>query len=141
MNPSPRVKAFFDQFERASETLDLEVISSEYADSFMFAGPDGARVIEKQKLLASLPQRRDFFKSAGHQWTKIVSLDETKLDDHYVMVRVQFLMSFEKVPGQRIETETESTAILYIQDGAPRIVFHLESEDLKQALTARGLLP
>ncbi len=140
MNPSPRVKAFFEQYEHASETLDLDVISTEYADSFMFAGPNGARVIEKQKLLAALPQRRQFFKSVGHQWTRVVGLDETWLDDHYVLVRVQFLMRFEKAAGHPVDFETESTSILYIQDGAPRIVFHLESEDVQQALQARGLL-
>lgn len=140
MKPSPIVKAFFDQFERASETLDLDLIATEYADSFMFAGPNGARVIEKQNLLAALPQRREFFKSAGHQRTRIVSLDETKIDDHYVLVRVQFLMRFEKAAGHPVDVETESTSILYIQDGATRIVFHLESEDVQQVLQARGLL-
>ncbi len=141
MNPGPLVKSFFDRFERAGESLDLDVIASEYADSFMFAGPDGVRVVEKQKLLAALPQRQAFFKAAGHQSTRIISLDETRLDDHYVMVRVQFLMRFERAGGRPIDVRTGSTSILYIEDGAARIVFHLEHEDLSQALQEWGLLP
>ncbi len=97
-------------------------------------------MIEKQNLLAALPQRRQSFKSAGHQWTRVVRLRETWLVDHYVMVRVRFLMGFEKAAGHPVDFETESTSILYIQDGTPRIVFHLESEDVQQALQARGLL-
>jgi hypothetical protein len=55
---SPLVRVFFEQYEHTGETLDLDVIGTEYAASFMFAGPSGARVIEKQKLLAALAQRR-----------------------------------------------------------------------------------
>ncbi len=140
MNPSPLVKEFFDRFERASEKLDLDVIASEYADSFMFAGPNGARVIQRQQLLAALPQRQQFFKSVGHQWTRIVSLDETRMDDHYVMVRAEFLMRFQKPSAQPIDAKLDSTFILNGQGDTLVIVFHLEHEDLQQALQVRGLL-
>ncbi|HKG54598.1 MAG TPA: DUF4440 domain-containing protein, partial [Anaerolineales bacterium] len=54
------IKEFFEQVEQASNTLDLELIDSQFADQFIFADPNGTRVIEKQKFLAFLPQRKEF---------------------------------------------------------------------------------
>ncbi len=140
MNPSPSVKAFFDQYQLAGETLDLDHIALQYADSFMFAGPDGARVIETQKLLATLPQRQTLFKSLGHQWTRVLSLDETALDANHVVVQAEFLMRFKRPPDEVLDAQVTSSCILHVQDNAPRILFHLELEDVQQALKDRGWL-
>jgi hypothetical protein len=140
MKPSLPVQEFFKQIERSSDTLDLELIASLYADSFMFADPNGARVIEKQKFLAALPKRQEFFKALGHQSTKVLSLDETGLDDHYVMVHAYFVMRFEKASVPPIDAQVDSTYILHLKDDSPKIVFHLESEEVQQALQARGVL-
>ena len=135
------VRVFFEELEKGNNLLDLDVIATQYEDMFMFANPDGTRAIEKQKFLAVLPKRREFFQSLGHQSTKIISLEETQLDEHYVMVRVHFLMHFELEPKKPKEIEVGSIYILYIKDGSPRIVMHIEHEDLQKAMQARELLP
>ena len=137
----PIIKEFFEQYEDSSAALDLERIGSQYADRFMFADPSGTRVIEKQAFLSALPRRQAFFKAVGHQATRVQSLDETALDEHYVMVRARFAMRFEPVSAPPTDAQLDSTFIFYLQDGAPVIVFHIEHEDLQQALQARGLWP
>jgi hypothetical protein len=107
----------------------------------MFAGPDGARVAEKQAVLASIPKGQELFTTLGHKSTTVVSSSETRLDEHYVMVRAQFVWRFEKASAHAIDVEVDSTFILYIKDGVPKIVFQQEHEDFQQALRARGLLP
>ncbi len=97
-------------------------------------------MVEKQKFLAFLPQRQEFFKSIGHQSTKILSLEETPIDDQYTMVKAHFLMQFQKTPGQTIEAKIDSTYILFMKGDTPKIVMHIEHEDLKEAMQARGLL-
>jgi hypothetical protein len=133
------VREFFDQYERSRTTLDLGLIDSQYPDSFMFAGPDGARVAEKRAVLAGLSKGQELFKALGHKSTALVSLTETRLDEHYAMVRARFVWRFEKV--QPIDVEVDSTFILYIKDGGATIVFQHEHEDFQQALRARGVLP
>ena len=135
------VKEFFEQYELSRNTLDLGLIASQYPDSFMWADPNGARVVEKQAVLASLPGGREFLKALGHKFTKVLSLDEIGLDDRYLLVRVQFLWRFEKASAQPIEIKLDCTFILYINDGSPKIVFQHEREDFKQVLRARGVLP
>jgi ketosteroid isomerase-like protein len=140
MQSDNRIKKFFEGVEQASNTLDLNLIDSQYADQFIFADPNGTRVVEKQKFLAFLPQRQDFFKSIGHQSTKVLSLDETKLDDQYTMVKAHFVMTFQKSSGQSIEAKVASTYFLFMKGDSPKIVMHMEHEDLKEAMQSRGIL-
>lgn len=142
MNATTRVvQEFFDQYARSRNVLDIDLIASQYPDSFVFAGPNGARCAEKPAVLAAFPRGQEFLKAVGHTSTKVVSLDETRLDPHYVLARVQFLWRFEQAPAQPIDVEVDSTFILYINDGAPTIVFQHEREDFQEALRARGVLP
>ena len=138
---SPVVREFFERYERSRNTFDLEVIDSQYPDAFIMAGPDGARVAEKQAALAGLPKGQALFKSLGHTSTTLVSLDETRLDEYYAMARARFVWHFEKAPAPPIDVDVDSTFILYIRDGVAKIVFQHEHEDFLQALRARGVLP
>ena len=140
MKTDNRIKKFFEGVEQASNTLDLNLIDSQFADQFIFADPNGTRVVEKQKFLAFLPQRQEFFKSIGHQSTKVLSLDETQLDDQYTMVKAHFLMKFKKAQGQMVETKIDSTYFLFMKGDSPKIVMHMEHEDVREAMQARGLL-
>lgn len=106
----------------------------------MLAGPNGVRVTEKPTVLAGLSKGQELFKTLGHSTTKLVALNETRLDEHYAMVRAQFVWRFEKASGP-IDVDVHSTFILYIKDGVPRIVFQHEHEDFQQALRTRGVLP
>ena len=136
---SPVVREFFEQYELSRNTFDLGLIDSQYPDSFMFAGPNGVRVVEKPAVLAGLSKGQELFKALGHSTTKLVSLNETRLDEHYVMVRAQFVWRFEKA-GAPIDVDVDSSFILHIKDGAPRIVFQHEHEDFQQALRTRGVV-
>jgi len=135
-----KLNLFFEGIEKAGNSLDLELINSQFADQFLFADPYGTRVIEKQKFLTALPKRLEFFKSLGHQSTKILALDETQLDDQYTMVKAHFLMQFRKSSGEIIEAKVDSTYFLFMKGDSPKIIMHMEHEDLKEAMQKRGLL-
>ena len=141
MKTDNRIQKFFEGVEQVGNTLDLELIDAQFADQFIFADPHGTRVVEKQKFLAFLPQRQEFFKSMGHQSTKVLSLDETQLDDQYTMVKAYFLMQFKKASGEIVEAQLASTYFLFMKGETPKIVMHMEYEDLKEAMQARGILP
>jgi hypothetical protein len=67
--------------------------------------------------------------------------DSFMLDEHYVLVRALFAWQFQRVPAARIDVRVDSTFILYIDQGVPKIVFQHEHEDFRQALQASGILP
>ncbi len=140
MTSDNRIQKFFEGVEQASNTLDLSLIDTQFADQFIFADPYGTRVVEKQKFLAFLPQRQELFKSIGHQSTKVLSLEEIPIDEQYMMVKAHFLMKFQQASKDAVEINLNSTYILFMKGDAPKIVMHIEPEDVKEAMQARGLL-
>jgi hypothetical protein len=136
------VKKFFEDFERASNTFERDLLALHFSDPFMAAGPDGGiQVVNKDDFLVGIAKRQAFFQSIGFQFVKILPLDETRLDDHYVMVKVHSHMRFEKNPGQPVDLKDSSTYILFIKDDSPRIVFYTTHENLMKIMQDRGLLP
>jgi hypothetical protein len=107
----------------------------------MFAGPDGARVAEKQAVLAGFPKALELLKTVGHTSATLASLNETRVDEYYAMVRAQLVWRFQKAAAPAIDVRVDSAFILYIKDGVPRIVFQHEHEDVWQALRTHGVLP
>ncbi len=140
MNHAASIKAFFEGVEQASNTLDLSLIDSQFADQFIFADPNGTRIIEKQKFLPALPKRQEFFKSLGHLSTKVLGLEETPIDDQYTIIKAHFLMQFQKASEPISEARIDSTYILFLKETSPKIVMQIEHEDLQQAMKDRGLL-
>jgi hypothetical protein len=138
---TPVVQEFFNRYAKSRSVLDIDAIASQYPDSFMFAGPSGARVAEKSALLAAFPKGQEFLKTLGHQSTTVVSLSETRIDEHYVLVRALFAWRFQRASPQPTDVKVESTFILYIDQGAPKIAFQHEHDDFQQALRASGVLP
>ena len=138
---TPVVQEFFDQYARSRTEMDVDRIASQYADSFMMAGPSGARTAEKSAILAAFASGQTFLKASGNESTGVVSLEETRLDQQYVLVRAQFVWRFAKEPAQPKDVTINSTLVLYSGSGAPMIVFQHEREDFQQALRASGVLP
>jgi hypothetical protein len=135
------VRKFFEDYESGIIGPDLELLASRYSDSFMFASPQGVQPIKKDDFLKVLPKRQGFFKTVGLTSSKIQALEETRLDDNYVMVKAYWNMRFEKDPEQPIVDETAATYILYQQESLLQIVFQLDHQDLMKRVQDLGLLP
>jgi hypothetical protein len=139
--PSSVVRQFFDTYARSRTAFDIDAIALQYADAFMFAGPDGARVVDKPSVLAAAPKGQEWLKSLGHTSTDVLTLDESGLDRHYVLVHARFAWRFQKTSAEPRDVKVDSTFILYMDQGAPQIVFQHEPVDFQQALRASGVLP
>ncbi len=135
------IEEFLHAHLDAGNALDIDTIGKVYNDPFMFAGPSGVRVIPIQPFLAALPARRGFFDSIGQRGTELVSFEETVLDENYVLVQAHLKMRFQQGDARPVEALLDSTFVLFDEGGSPRIVFHLESEDVAQAMRDRGILP
>jgi hypothetical protein len=134
------IEQFLRAYLDAGNALDLEAIGKVYHDPFMFAGPAGVRVVPVQPFLSALPKRRAFFDSVGQRGTQLVSFNETILDDRYALVEAKLRMRFEPGDREPVEALLGSTFVLFDDGATRRIVFHLESEGVEQALRDRGIL-
>ena len=135
------VRKFFEDYERSMQTANSELLAGQYGDAFIFAGPQGVQAIPKDDFLKALPQREGFFKAIGLASSTIQTLEETQLDDNYVMVKTDWKLRFEKDAGRSIVDEISATYVLYRQADRLRIVFQLDHQDLLKRVQALGLVP
>lgn len=129
-----RVKIFFDKFEHARNSSNVELIAGCYSDSFMFCGNNGVQVVEKDDFMSLLPKRQAAFKSAGLLSSKINSLKELSLDENYYLVTVYWKMDIEKDRRGTEEIEASATFILAEQNSSFKIVLQLDHQDLMKRI-------
>lgn len=130
----PEVLAFFEEFERAGNTDDVESTRRQFADVFLNADPHGTNAIPRTLLVDSLPQRRQLFASIGLRNTRLSGISQTTLDDHYLLATTQWLA--ELVDGD--ELELSSTFLLHRTEGSLRIVLYLNHLDIIATIRARS---
>jgi hypothetical protein len=58
-----------------------------------------------------------------------------------VLVKAHLKMRFTQGDAEPAEALLDSTFLLFDDGASPRIVFHLESEDVAQAMRDRGIMP
>jgi|SRR5579859_6509691 len=60
------VKKIFEDFERASNTFEGDLLALQFSDPFMAADPDGRiQVAKKDDFIAGISKRQAFFQSIG----------------------------------------------------------------------------
>jgi hypothetical protein len=135
------VTKLFDDYERGIGTPDPELSSDIYENSFVFAVPQGVQVVRKEDLLRALPRRQAYFQSVSLVTSKVRSLEEARLDDHYLMVKAHWDLQFEKGPGRSLVVETSATSILHRRGDRPGIVFQLDHQDLMERVQELDIAP
>jgi ketosteroid isomerase-like protein len=132
-------QAFFKRYEQAISESDDSAIATQYADAFMFGGPQGVLSVRKDDFLKAVPRRREYFASIGLLASKVISMDETSLDPKYLLVKTVWSMTFGKPAGSDQEIRTSATYILErIGDGLV-IVFQIDHQDLTARVKELGL--
>jgi hypothetical protein len=136
------LKAFFEDFERANNTFDTDLLATKVSDPMVGAYPDGnTQVLTKADYLAGIPEQQAYLLSLGFQFLTTVPLEEIPLNDRYTMVKTHGTMRLEQIPGQPIDLIHDATYILFIKDGSPKIVFTLTHEDPMKMAQEHGLFP
>ena len=137
---SERVKAFFDQYESNIGGSDPAAIATQYGESFVFAGPQGAQALKRDDFVKVLPKRQGFFKSVGLRSSRVVALEEASFDDRCVLVKAQWRMQFGSAPAPVSELDLCATYLLQQQPDGLRIVFQLDHDDLTKRVQELGLV-
>jgi len=136
----PTIQAFFEQYAEARTARDVGLIASQYANPYMLADANGSRIVDRATVLAVFPAGLQLLKTLGHLSTNLRSLSDDVVDEHYRIVRAQFLWCFEKPGSPAIEVVIDTVFVVYAKDGAFTIVFQQEREDFRDALRSHGIL-
>ena len=136
----PTMQAFFQAFETSSEAGDAASLAKLYAESFVVAGANGVQVVKASDLAHIIPKRKQMLDAAGCQGAKLVSLNETKLDDRYSMVRTEWRWRLKGGEDASLEITLPSTYIVRRSSEGLQIAFYLAHGDITAVLRERGLL-
>lgn len=117
---------------------DIDRMVAQFADPFMSADSTGVRVVQASEFRAALPKRKQLFAAIGSTGTRLVSVEQTPLDDRYVMVKATWRWEFSRPVEPPIVLP--STYIVRKGGDATQIVFYLTG-DVMSVLRSRGLLP
>lgn len=134
---SDEITNFFEAIERNSASGDIDAMVAQFTDPFMSGDSTGVRMVQASEFRAALPKRKQLFSAIGCTSTKLVSVEETPLDDRYVMAKAVWRWEFPK-PADPIVLP--ATYIIRKSGDGPRIVFYLTG-DVMSVLRSRGLLP
>ena len=136
----PTMRAFFEAFENRSAKGDAASLAKMYSESFMVAGPYGVQVVKASDLEQIIPKRKQILKAARCTDAKLVSLSETRLDDHHSMVRAEWRWQVNCGDSESPEITLPSTYIVRRSSEGLQIVFYLAHGDITAVLRERGLL-
>jgi hypothetical protein len=133
-NFDTEVEDFLKGFEINANVGSAEEIMEQFADVFMAADPSGTRAVPSSKLLMAIPQRKKLFESVGLGATALASVEQTMLNDRYVLLKTEWLMKLDRGSGPGEDLILRSTFVLYRSNDGLKIVFYLNHEDLASLL-------
>lgn len=129
-----RVKEFFLQYEKANSSSDVSAIGSLYADTFMFAGPNGVQAVNKADFLKIVPKMKMHFSSMGLSETKLQSVEANPLDSKYLVAKVVWRMKLVNSSGGK-DVDASATYVLVRGEGETlSIVFQIDHQDLASVI-------
>jgi len=139
---SDKIRAFFEEFERANNAFAPDLLAPLVSDPLVGADPNGViQMVSKEDYLAGTVKSQEYLQSLGFQFLKVVPVAEIPLTDHYTMVKTKGTMRLEKIKDQPIDLAHDATYILFIEAGKPQIVFALSHEDpMKMAQDQHGFV-
>ena len=133
------IKEFFDTYARHTATRNVPALVSQFADTFLVAGPSGSQCVHSPDFARALPRRVELFSSLGCQPAELISTEESPLDTRYVLARTMWRFTFTR-PEKAAES-IDSESIFLIDTGSDpfRILLYLTPHDIMDTLRQRGI--
>jgi len=94
-----QVQDFFSRFDRVNNSSNFSEFEELYADRFMFAGPNGVSVVERQGFLGVIPKMKAHLYSMGLFESHVQTVEAYPLDSKYLLAKVGWRMGIRSSSG------------------------------------------
>ena len=132
------IESFMRDYERNSASPDLSAVVAQFADPFLAAGPEGAKVISVPAFAAALPLRRQLFDRSGCQSAKLVSLQSIPLGPRFTLARTTWRIEFAGAETDSNGIDLESSFVIDTGGADWKIVLYLAHQDAIALLQQTG---
>lgn len=133
------VKEFLDTYARHTATRNIPALVSQFADTFLVAGPGGAQCVRSADFARALPRRAELFASLGCQPAELISVEESPLDTRYALVRTIWRFTFTRPENDPETIDSESIFLIDTGSDPFRILVYLTPRDIMDTLRQRGI--
>lgn len=137
--PPAALQQFLASFARHSEDDDPATVVAHFADTFLAAGPEGARPVRSADFPLILARRKQLFRELGHQSSTLLSVSATPLDARYVLAATQWNLRFLRPSATPDDIQVQSTFLIDTGSDPFRILLYLAHQDVLALLRERGL--
>lgn len=125
---------FFLRFERANSSSDVSEFSRLYADSFLFGGPNGVQMVQKEGFLKILPKMKAHFSSMGLSETRLQEVEASPLDSKYLLANVIWKITLGD-SSRNNHVEASATYVLMRGNENPlSIILQIDHQDLASVI-------
>ena len=133
------VKEFLDTYARHTATRNIPALVSQFADTFLVAGPTGSQCVRSADFARALPRRVELFASLGCQPAELISVEESPLDTRYALVRTIWRFTFTRPENDPETIDSESIFLIDTGSDPFRILVYLTPRDIMDTLRQRGI--
>jgi hypothetical protein len=135
---STSLEAFLRGFELHNNTSDFTSAVSQFADTFMAAGPQGAQCVRASDFALVLPKRKQLFESLGCHSMQLISVDAHALGDRYAMAHTRWKVNLAGSDPAEEDMVVASTFVVDTDQQPFRIVLYLAHQDILAMLKERA---
>jgi hypothetical protein len=135
------VTRFLQSYEANTTLGDIPALLTQFADPFMAAGPTGVQCLRAADFASELPKRLKLFAGLGAQPSKLVSCQETRLDERFTMAETRWQMTFVREGRPTQEALADSLFVIDMASDEPKIILYIAHQDLVATLREKGILP
>ena len=131
---------FMFTFERNTSSIDSAAVVSQFADTFIAAGPTGSTLVPAAAFAQTLPSRKQYFDKAGRRQSTLVARRDTRIGERYVLVDTQWQMGFVPVDKPDLSLTVGSSFLIDMGGSQPKILAYLTHQDIFQLIRDHNLI-
>jgi Domain of unknown function (DUF4440) len=133
-----KLEKFFAEYEKAFSEPDIKKNATQFADTFISAGPKGTIAQNKDEFLKKAGQASEFYKRVGQTSAKIISKKFSPIGDQYTLATIHWGVTFKKTGSRMIEFDI--SYIVSETGDKPQIILFISHEDEEEAMKKLGLM-
>ena len=125
-----QIEEFFSRYERANLSSNFSAFNELYADRFMFGGPNGVHVVEREGFLTVIPKMKAHLSSIGLFESRVQTVEAHPLDSKYLLAKVGWRMEIRRSSGSTHVNVFATFVLVRGPADALSIVFQIDHQDL-----------
>jgi len=132
------ISSFFRTFELVCNSSAPADAARAFAENFLYADGEGAKVLPREALAAGIGQRGRMMEQAGYGPSVLERLDTELLDEHYARVTTVWRID----PVSRLSTvepiHLRATYLVDVREGAVQILAYFSHTNLRSLVHSGG---